>query len=78
MPASGRGNTIVFGKVTLSSEIESMDSIVKHLDTVLKAHGYPEKDKEYKAEDVKEAEKKLKEMMDLGTEDSQPLFTANR
>lgn len=74
----GRGNTVIFGKITLSSEIESMDSIVKHLSNIIKAHGYPEKDKEYKAEDVKEAEKKLKEMMDLGTEDGQHLFTANR
>jgi hypothetical protein len=77
MPINGRGNTIIFGKITLSSEIESMDSIVKQLSNVIKSHGYPEQDPA-KNQDVREAEKKLKEMMSSESEDSQALFAGQR
>ena len=74
MPPSGRGNTIIYGKITLSSEIESMDSICAHLSDVLKEHGYPNdnaiktKEEEAMQRDLEAAEKKLKELMANGPE----------
>jgi len=77
----GRGNTVIYGKITLSSEIESMDSIIKHLGDVLREHNYPrdstapETDGERKAkEELEAAEKKLKELMaGNGTQDPDQL-----
>ena len=64
-----RGNAISFGKIVLSSEVESMDSLVKHLGNVIRDHGYPsengpvrEKDEKTDA-DVRDAEQKLRELM---------------
>jgi exo-beta-1,3-glucanase (GH17 family) len=61
----GRGNTVIYGKITISSEIESMDSVCKHLSEILKEHGYPADGNSgpQKDAEVKEAEMKLKELM---------------
>jgi hypothetical protein len=72
----GRGNTVIYGKITLSSEIESMDSICTHLSDILKEHGYPNdsavktKEEETNQKDVEEAENKLKQMMLNGAENT--------
>jgi hypothetical protein len=71
-----RGNTLIYGKVTLSSEIESMDSIIKHLGDVLAKHGYPEsgpQKSEKTRTEIQEAERKLKEMMDHDSEENESL-----
>jgi exonuclease VII small subunit len=67
----GRGNSVSFGKIILSSEIESMDSIVDHLKDVINSLGYPEQMSPEKKKDLEDAEKKLKKMMSDGSEDIQ-------
>lgn len=42
----GRGSTLVYGKVTLSSEVDSLDRMIEKLDTILSKWGYPEKKQE--------------------------------
>jgi nitroimidazol reductase NimA-like FMN-containing flavoprotein (pyridoxamine 5'-phosphate oxidase superfamily) len=75
----GRASTIVFGKISLASEIESMDSLVKHLGNILEKYGYPvdsgpvkQKESEQVQKEISEARKKLDEMMSPnGGEDTQ-------
>jgi uncharacterized membrane protein len=74
----GRGNSVIFGKISLLSEAETMDSLVKKLEDIIKKLGYPEAKKQALTE---EEEKKLKELEeDLGKEEqsdkeeSKPIF----
>ena len=72
----GRGNTLIYRKMTLSSEIESMDSIIKHLGDILAKHGYPEQGPQKSEKtrvEIQEAEKKLKEMMNHDSEEDESL-----
>ena len=68
----GRGAMVIFGKITLSSEADSIDRLVQKLDGILAAHGYPEAKKDNEepdsdapyAKDPKEMEN-VKEVKDL-------------
>jgi hypothetical protein len=69
MPPS-RGNAVVYGKITVSSEVESMDSVVKQLIRVLEVCGYPEKEKEKdNKKDLEELKKIINEGDFIGGED---------
>jgi hypothetical protein len=37
----GRSNGIVFGKITLTSEVDTMSKLVEQLGVVLQKYGYP-------------------------------------
>jgi len=50
----GRGSSIMYGKIQLASEGETVEKLVGQLDVILKKFGYPEK----KAEELEEAEGK--------------------
>jgi hypothetical protein len=61
----GRGNSIIFGKVSLISETETMDKLVIYLEGILKKLGYPEK----KADDMSPEMKKIEEELNKELED---------
>lgn len=70
----GRGNSVIFGRITLASEIESMDNLVKHLGNVIKQYGYPlesgpRKDDPKEQDELRKAQQHLKEVMGNGGED---------
>jgi hypothetical protein len=53
----GRGSSLVYGKISLASEGESMDKLIDYLKKVLSTCGYPEKKKEDEGdEDIQSAE----------------------
>ena len=65
----------MFGNITILSEVESMDSLMKNLDSILTKHGYPsnsgvqrEKDKQKEDDDHKKAQEELNKMMSLSHE----------
>ena len=57
----GRGSTLVFGKITLSSESESIKTLVEYLDTILANYNYPSDDYGKKEEDEAPFSKKAVE-----------------
>ena len=83
----GRGNAVIWGKISLTSETETMASLVKILKSeIIDKIGYPESDKEKMTE---EEEKKLKELeselkteeqkeKENGAEDKKPVFVGRQ
>jgi len=68
MPPS-KGSAIVYGKITLSTEVESIDMLIQHLGDILSKYGYPDQEKE-KDGLTKEDEERFNAMMkDNGAQD---------
>lgn len=58
----GRGNALVFGKISLTSETETMEKLITYLDKLIVKHGYPS-DKVEESPQVKKLEDELMEAL---------------
>jgi hypothetical protein len=64
----GRGSSIMYGKIQLASEGESVEKLVGQLDVILKRFGYPEK----KAEEAEEKDKEESKAIDEAINKAKP------
>jgi hypothetical protein len=64
-----RGCTVIYGKITISSEVDKLEDVIHQLHSLVEKMGYPESKK--MDDSMEEAEAALKEELGKGDEDEE-------